>query len=77
MSFDEKYNRILLKIESLINDDYNPKNIKKIIDGYKIDNAMEKRNIKKNEQDSNLNNYDNNSQIIEDKRSLLHRKVMY
>ena len=68
MSFDEKYNRILLKIESLINDDYNPKNIKKIIDGYKIDNAMEKRNIKKNEQDSNLNNNDNNSQIIEDKR---------
>ncbi len=68
MSFDEKYNRILLKIESLINDDYNPKNIKKFIDGYKIDSAIEKRNINKIMQDSNFNNNNNNSQIIEEKR---------
>ena len=68
MSFDEKYNRILLKIESLINDDYNPKNIKKYIDEYKIDSAMEKRNLNKNVQDCNLNNNSNNSQIIDERR---------
>ena len=31
MNFDEKYNKILSKIDSLINEDYNPKNIKKCI----------------------------------------------
>jgi hypothetical protein len=47
MNFDEKYNKILSKIDSLINEDYNHKNIKKYLESYKIENKIEERNQKK------------------------------
>ena len=46
MNFDEKYNKILSKIDSLINEDYNPKNIKNILNRIKLKIKL-KKEIKK------------------------------
>ena len=62
MNFDEKYNKILSKIDSLINEDYNPKNIKKYLESYKIENKIEERNQKK-KNELILINKENNSPI--------------
>ena len=71
MNFDEKYNKILSKIDSLINEDYNPKNIKKYLESYKIENKIEERNQKK-KNELILINKENNSPINhEEKRKKL------
>ena len=67
MNFDEKYNKILSKIDSLINEDYNPKNIKKYLESYKIENKIEERNQKK-KNELILINKENNSPINHEER---------
>ena len=67
MNFNEKFDEAMLRIDLLLNNDYTPKNIKKYIEAFKLENSIEARN-KKRIGESILNQSINNSYILDDKR---------
>ena len=67
MDFNEKFDEAMLRIDLLLNNDYTPKNIKKYIEAFKLENSIEARN-KKRIGESILNQSINNSYILDDKR---------
>ena len=50
MEFDEKFNEAMLKIDNILKNDYNPKNLKKFLDGFKLEKSIEDRRNKKIEE---------------------------
>ena len=67
MNFNEKFDEAMLRIDLLLNNDYTPKNIKKYIEAFKLENSIEARN-KKRIGESILNQSINSSYILDDKR---------
>ncbi len=47
MDFEQKYDDALYRINILLNDNYTPKNLKKYIEGYKLEQSIDVRNKKK------------------------------
>jgi len=50
MEFDEKFNEAMIKIDNILKNDYNPKNLKKFLDGFKLEKSIEDRRNKKIEE---------------------------
>ena len=50
MDFEQKYDDALNRINILLNDNYTPKNLKKYIEGYKLEQSIDVRNKKKLEE---------------------------
>ena len=67
MNFDQKFDEAMSRIDLILNKDYIPKNIKKYIEAYKLENAIEVRN-KKRIGETILNQSINNSYFLDDKR---------
>ena len=67
MNFNEKFDEAMLRIDLLLNNDYTPKNIKKYIEAFKLENSIEARN-KRKIGESFLNQSINSSYILDDKR---------
>ena len=67
MDFEQKFNDAMSRIDLLLNNDYTPKNIKKYIEGYKLEQSIDERN-KRRIEESFLNQSNSNSYIFNDKR---------
>ena len=67
MNFNEKFDEAMARIDLLLNNDYTPKNIKKYIEAFKLENSIEARN-KRKIGESFLNQSINSSYILDDKR---------
>ena len=50
MEFDEKFNEAMIKIDNILKNDYNPKNLKKFLDVFKLEKSIEDRRNKKIEE---------------------------
>ena len=50
MEFDAKFNEAMTKIDNILKNDYNPKNLKKYLDGFKLEKSIEDRRNKKIEE---------------------------
>ena len=50
MEFDAKFNEAMTKIDNILKNDFNPKNLKKYLDGYKLEKSIEDRRNKKIEE---------------------------
>jgi hypothetical protein len=68
MDFEQKYDDALNRINILLNDNYTPKNLKKYIEGYKLEQSIDVRNKKKLEESFINQNYNNNSYMFDEKR---------
>ena len=67
MNFDQKFDEAMSRIDLILNKDYIPKNIKKYIEAFKLENSIEARN-KRKIGESFLNQSINSSYILDDKR---------
>ena len=68
MDFEQKYDDALYRINILLNDNYTPKNLKKYIEGYKLEQSIDVRNKKKLEESFLNQSYNNNSYMFDEKR---------
>ena len=68
MDFERKYDDALNRINILLNDNYTPKNLKKYIEGYKLEQSIDVRNKKKLEESFLIQSNNNNSYMFDEKR---------